>query len=129
MNILDQLRQRARQLKRETYVLLLAYRHPQTPWYAKAVTGLVLFYAFSPIDIIPDFIPVLGYLDDVILVPAGIAISLKLIPPDVMMECRTQAAKQAASEKPTNWLAGALVIVLWVALAAIGILWLRNILS
>ena len=126
MNFFDQLRQRGRQLKHETHALLLAYRHPQTPWYAKAVAGFVLFNAFSPLDIIPDFIPVLGYLDDVILIPAGIAISLKLIPPDVMAECRAQAAEQAANEKPTNWLAGALVITLWVILAVLGILWLRD---
>lgn len=126
MSHFDELRQRARQLKQETYALLLAYRHPQTPWYAKLVAGAVLFYAFSPIDIIPDFIPVLGYLDDVILVPAGIALSLKLIPPDVMAACHTQAAEQASSEKPTNWLAGILIIILWILLAVIGILWLRD---
>ena len=126
MNIIDQLQQRARQLKHETYALLLAYRHPQTPWYAKVVAGLVLLYAFSPIDIIPDFIPVLGYLDDVILVPAGIAISLTLIPPEVMAECRAQAAEQTNAEKPTNWLAGILIIALWITLALVGIRWLRD---
>jgi len=126
MNLFDQLRQRAKQLKQETYALLLAYRHPQTPWYAKVVAGFVLFNAFSPIDIIPDFIPVLGYLDDVILIPAGIALSLKLIPPDVMAACRARAAEEASSEKPTNWLAGILIIAVWIALAALGILWLKD---
>lgn len=121
-SLLARLRQRARQLKQETYALLLAYRHPQTPWYAKVVAGFVLFNAFSPIDIVPDFIPVLGYLDDLILIPAGIALSLKLIPPEVMVECRAQAAEQAGGDKPTNWLAGVLVVVLWVGLAAVGVL-------
>ncbi|MEJ2758405.1 MAG: DUF1232 domain-containing protein [Anaerolineales bacterium] len=80
-------------------------------------------------DIIPDFIPVLGYLDDIILIPAGIALSLKLIPPEVMTECRAQAAEQAASEKPTNWLAGALVVAVWITLAVIGFFWLRDLLN
>lgn len=129
MKLLDQLRLRARQLKKETYALLLAFRHPQTPWYAKAVAGFVLFNAFSPIDIIPDFIPVLGYLDDVILIPAGIALSLKLIPPEVMAECRIKVAEQTDEEKPVNWVAGILTIVVWITLAAIGILWLRDLLQ
>jgi len=112
-------RQRARQLKRETYALYLAYRDPRVPWYAKLLAGCVVAYAFSPIDLIPDFIPVLGYLDDLVLVPFGIALSLKLIPPQVMAECRARAA--VAEGKPTNWVAAAVIVAIWVGLATLGV--------
>ncbi len=127
--ILEQLKLRAKKLKNETYALLLAFRHPQTPWYAKVVIGLVLFSAFSPIDLIPDFIPVLGYLDDIILIPAGIALSIKLIPPEVMADCRARAIEQGSSTKPKSWLAGALVIVVWIVLAVLVFLWVRDLIN
>lgn len=85
------LKNRARTLKREAYVLYIAARDPRVPWYAKVFIGLVLAYAFSPIDLIPDFIPVLGYLDDLIVVPLGIALALKMIPPQVMADARQRA--------------------------------------
>jgi uncharacterized membrane protein YkvA (DUF1232 family) len=112
-------RQRARQLKRETYALYLAYRDPRVPWYAKLLAACVVAYAFSPIDLIPDFIPVLGTLDDLVLIPLGIALSVKLIPPQVMAECRARAA--AAEDKPTNWAAAAVIVVIWIGLAALGV--------
>jgi uncharacterized membrane protein YkvA (DUF1232 family) len=112
-------RQRARQLKRETYALYLAYRDPRVPWYAKLLAACVVAYAFSPIDLIPDFIPVLGYLDDLVLIPLGIALSLKLIPPQVMAECRRRAA--AAEGKPTSRAAAAVIVAIWIGLAALGI--------
>jgi uncharacterized membrane protein YkvA (DUF1232 family) len=87
----ERLKAQAQKLKIELTALRLAYRDPRTPWYAKAVLFLVLAYAFSPIDLIPDFIPVLGYLDDVLLLPAGILLALKLIPAAVMAEAREQA--------------------------------------
>jgi len=111
--------QRARQLKRETYALYLAYRDPRVPWYAKLLAACVVAYAFSPIDLIPDFIPVLGYLDDFVLIPLGIALSVKMIPPQVMVECRERAA--TAEGKPTNWIAAAVIVAIWVGLAALGI--------
>jgi uncharacterized membrane protein YkvA (DUF1232 family) len=86
-----QFQARVRQLKRETYALYLAYQHPRTPWYARWWALLVVAYAISPIDLIPDFIPVLGYLDDLILIPAGVIVALRLIPPDVLAECRAQS--------------------------------------
>lgn len=116
-------RQRARVLKREVYTLLLAYRDPRTPWFAKAAAILVVGYAFSPIDLIPDFIPVLGYLDDLILLPIGIYFTLKLIPPAILADCRAQAATAMAQGKQPNWLAAAVIIVVWVALAILA-LWL-----
>jgi uncharacterized membrane protein YkvA (DUF1232 family) len=113
-------KQHARHLKRETYALYLAYRDPRVPWYAKLLAACVVAYAFSPIDLIPDFIPVVGYLDDLVLVPLGIALSLKLIPPQVMAECRTRAA--AAEGKPTNWVAAMVIVAIWIGLAALGVM-------
>lgn len=121
---MHRLRQNARRLKSETYALYLAYRHPETPWYAKAFTGLVIAYAFSPIDLIPDFIPILGYLDDLLLVPLGIALALRMIPTTVMDACRAQAQKDLAGERPVNWLVGGLILAVWIGAAAAGILWL-----
>jgi len=120
--MLSNWKDRVRRLKAEVYALYLAYRHPATPWYAKVTAGLVVAYAFSPIDLVPDFIPVLGYLDDLLLVPLGIALALKMIPPEVMAECRRQAADPA--EKPVNWYAAAAIILLWLALAALCLKWL-----
>jgi uncharacterized membrane protein YkvA (DUF1232 family) len=112
-------RQRARRLKQETYALYLAYRDPRVPWYAKLLAACVVAYAFSPIDLIPDFIPVLGALDDLVVVPLGIALSLKLIPPQVMAECRARAA--VTEGKPANWVAAAVIAMIWIGLAALGV--------
>lgn len=111
------LRDRARTLKRDVYALYFAYKDPRTPWIAKVFAALVVAYAFSPIDLIPDPIPVLGYLDDLILVPIGVVIALRLIPPDVMADARTKAEEARQSGKPVSWIGAALVIVLWVLLA------------
>ena len=86
-------REQVKQLKHETYALYLAYQHPDTPLLAKIWTVIVVAYALSPLDLIPDFIPVLGYVDDLILIPLGVAIAIKLIPSDVMRECRERAAQ------------------------------------
>jgi uncharacterized membrane protein YkvA (DUF1232 family) len=118
--MVETLRQRARQLRRESYALTLAYRHPDVPWVAKLFTACVVAYAFSPIDLIPDFIPVLGYLDDLVLVPLGIALAVKMIPPHVMASCRAQAL--AAEGKPTNWAAAVVIVAVWVGLAALAIM-------
>src|SRR5215207_3761726 len=91
MGALDTWRQRVRRLKTETYALYLAYRDPRVPWYARVVAACVVAYDISPIDLIPDFIPLLGYLDDLILVPLGIALAIRLIPPQVLADCRAQA--------------------------------------
>lgn len=89
--IVDQWKAKARQLEIETYTLYLAYRHPEVPWYAKVFAGCVVDYLFSPIDLIPDFIPVLGHLDDLVLVTLGITLALKMIPKTVWEECREEA--------------------------------------
>ena len=124
MTLVQTLKARARELRRETYVLYLAIRDPRTPWYAKAVAGAVVAYALSPIDLIPDFIPVIGYLDDLIVVPLGIALALKLIPAPVMADCRSQAL--AADRLPISRTAAAVIVTLWLAAAVLCFLVLRN---
>ncbi|MFN2245112.1 MAG: YkvA family protein [Anaerolineae bacterium] len=121
-NGLERWKARARQLKQETYALYLAYRDPRTPWYAKVLAGVVVAYAFSPIDLIPDPVPVLGYLDDLLLVPLGIALAIRVIPAPVLADCRAQAATALAQGKPVNHAAAAVIILIWLALAALGIL-------
>ena len=116
-------RQWARRLKRDTYALFLAVRDPRTPWYAKVVAACVVAYAFSPIDLIPDFIPVLGYLDDVIIVPLGIMLALRLVPPDVMAECRSTADANRPSSKPRNYFGAAVVVAVWLLAAAVCARW------
>jgi uncharacterized membrane protein YkvA (DUF1232 family) len=112
---------RARQLKQETYALYLAYRDPRTPWFAKVWAACVVGYAFSPIDLIPDPIPVLGYLDDLVLVPLGIALALKLVPAEVMAECRLQAQEVIAMGKPVNWAAATVIVAIWLLATALTI--------
>ncbi|MBL7199956.1 MAG: DUF1232 domain-containing protein [Anaerolineae bacterium] len=111
-------RERARQLKAETYALYLAYRDPRVPWYARLWAALVVGYAFSPIDLIPDVIPVLGYLDDLILVPLGILLARRMIPPEVMAECRERAREVIAQGRPVNRVAAAVIVVIWLLVAA-----------
>jgi len=114
-------KQRVRQLKAETYALYLAYRDPRVPWYARLLAAVVVGYAFCPIDLIPDFIPVLGYLDDLLLVPLGIWLALKLIPPQVMAEARERAHEAIAQNKPVNRTAAVVVVSIWLLLAALAI--------
>jgi len=112
-------KQRARQLKTDAYALYLACRDPRVPWYVKLLAGCVVAYAFSPIDLIPDFVPVLGYLDDLVLVPLGVALVIKLIPVSIMEECRIEA--KVAIDRPTNWAAAVVVIAMWLLIAALAI--------
>lgn len=116
MTLLARWRQRAKQLKRETYTLYLACRDPRMPWYVRVLAAGVVAYAFSPIDLIPDWIPIIGYLDDLILVPLGIALVVKLTPPEVMAECRARAEVLLES-KPVSWVAAGFIIVIWLLLA------------
>ena len=113
----------ARQLKREVYTLAIAYRDPLVPWYARLWVAVVVAYAFSPLDLIPDFIPVLGYLDDLLLLPLGIALALRLLPPDVLAASRAEAERRMAAEKPVSRAAAAAIVAIWLALA-VGIGWL-----
>ncbi len=121
--MLARLKDWARQLKREVVTLWFAYRHAQTPLAAKILAVLVVAYAFSPVDLIPDFVPVLGLLDDLILLPAGIWLTLKLVPAAVLTACRQQAQAwlDARHAKPRNYVAAAVFILLW--LFAAWLLW------
>jgi uncharacterized membrane protein YkvA (DUF1232 family) len=119
MKTLEAWKQRARQLKTETYALYLAYKDPRTPWYARLFAAIVVGYAFSPIDLIPDPIPILGYLDDLILVPLGTALAVKMIPSDVLAESREKASALMSAGKPTNRVAAVVVVAIWLLLAVI----------
>jgi uncharacterized membrane protein YkvA (DUF1232 family) len=110
-------KQRARELKIEVYALYLAYRHPRTPLYARVFAACVVGYAFSPIDLIPDFIPILGYLDDLLLVPLGVALAIRMIPADVLAECRGSAREVMQQGKPVNRAAAAIILAIWILLA------------
>lgn len=106
----------ARALKRDVHAVYLASRDPRVPWYAKALAVIVAGYALSPIDLVPDFIPILGYLDDIILVPLGIVLVLKLIPPQIMAEHRASALLQ---DRPISRIAALAIVCLWIASAAL----------
>ena len=110
-------KERAALLEREVYSLWFAYRDRRTPWYAKGFAAMIVAYAFSPIDLIPDFIPVLGYLDDLILVPIGIVLALKMIPPEIMNDARGQAEKHLKDKKPTSWVVAGAIIAIWIGMA------------
>jgi uncharacterized membrane protein YkvA (DUF1232 family) len=110
----------AKQLKRKVYILYFAYKDTRTPWYAKVFAICVVAYAFSPIDLIPDFIPILGYLDDVILIPLGVAFALKMMPTLVIQECTVKADERMKNGKPKNWLVGSIIILVWI----IAFLWI-----
>lgn len=122
MSTIERWKQRARSLKTELYAIYLAYRDPRVPWYARVVAACVVGYAFSPIDLIPDPIPILGYLDDLILLPLGIALALRLIPPEVMAECREKAREIMREGRPTNWIAAGVIVAIWLLLVAAALL-------
>jgi len=119
MGLLLQWKKLAQGLKIEIFTLYYAYRNPKTPWYAKAWAALVVAYALSPIDLIPDFIPVLGYLDDLILIPLGIALAIRLIPKTICAESRELAQRHVEDAKPASWVMGAIIIAAWVLAAAL----------
>lgn len=110
---LEYWRQKTRELKTHTLVLYCAYRDPRVPWYAKLFVAAILAYAFSPIDLIPDFIPVLGYLDDLLIIPAGVYLALKMIPPQVLADCREQARESLAGNRPEFRFMGVIVVLIW----------------
>lgn len=127
--MLERFKQWARSLKKELYALYLAYRDPRVSWYARFLAICVVGYAFSPIDLIPDPIPILGYLDDLILVPLGIWLVLKLIPKEVMAECRQRALSEIQNGKPTNWVAASIIIFIWILLAAASVWFIMRVIE
>ena len=119
------LKEWARTIKRDVHAIYLAARDPRVPWYAKALALWVAGYALSPIDLIPDFIPVIGYLDDLVIVPLGILAVVKLIPPDIMAEHRATAA--IASERPISRVAALVILLFWIgSMALVGWLIYRH---
>ncbi len=117
-------RTKAKGLKSEIHALYLASRDPRTPWYAKALVAFIIGYALSPIDLIPDFIPLVGYLDDLVIVPAGIALLVRMIPNGVLQECREKAQSEPISIRK-NRIAGTIIILIWLSLIyiALSLLW------
>lgn len=117
---------RLRALKREVATVWFCTRHPRTPLVAKLLAALIVAYAFSPIDLIPDFIPVLGYVDELFILPLGVWVVMKLIPDDVIAECHQQAAAWLAEKrpKPRNYVAGAVIVAIWLSLLWLSWLWL-----
>jgi len=118
----------ARRIKRDAVTLWFAGKHPKAPWYAKALGVFVVAYALSPIDLIPDFIPVLGYLDDVVLLPGLIWLAVRLLPPDVLAECRHQADDwmQTRGSKPSSKAGAVLVVLLWIGIGVALWIWLAQ---
>jgi uncharacterized membrane protein YkvA (DUF1232 family) len=117
------LKQRARDLKAQTLAVYLAARDPRTPWHVKLLAAAVVAYALSPVDLIPDFVPVLGYLDDLILVPLGLALAIRLVPPVVLAECRARAEASLRDDRPVSRVAGAVIVCIWLAVGVLGALW------
>lgn len=116
----------ADRLKQDTLTLYLAGRHPRTPWYAKVAAVSVAAYALSPIDLIPDFVPVLGYLDDALILPLGIALAIKLVPADVLEECRQLAREKMAAGAPSSRSAAVVIVLVWIAVAVMLGVWLMG---
>ncbi len=116
---LERWKQASRRLKTEVYTLYLAYKDPRTPWYAKVFTAMVVGYAFSPIDLIPDFIPVIGYLDDLLIIPLGALLALKMIPREVIEESRAKAKEVVEKGKPVNKVAALVIVLIWIGLVII----------
>jgi len=113
--VIKRLRSRARALRNETFAVYIAAKDPRTPWYAKAIAICTAAYVFSPIDLIPDFVPVLGYLDDLIIVPAGIALAIRLIPADVMEDARSKVTGTSL-ERGTGYVGAVVILLVWIVI-------------
>lgn len=112
----ERLKHWARRLKNDVIAMYFAMKHPQTPLYAKVFAAIIVGYALSPIDLIPDFVPVLGYVDDVILLPLCIALAIRIIPPKILEACREKAQNNPPTVKPTIWAAAYVIVMLWLAI-------------
>jgi uncharacterized membrane protein YkvA (DUF1232 family) len=128
MPLLDRLKQAAKRLKTEIAVLAIVYRDPRTPWYARAVIFFVIAHTLSPIDLIPDFIPVLGYLDDLVIVPLGITLAIRLRPGNVFTEARAKVASKPEITGISSWWFGGLVIIIWMLIISciLNLAWKQN---
>lgn len=122
----EKIKQQAKHIRTELLILYFAARDYRTPWYAKLIVASIVAYAFSPIDLIPDFLPIIGYLDDLVLIPIGITLAIKLIPNLVLIDCRARALKVAEIKRPISWTAGIIIILIWLGLTALCAMWLYN---
>ena len=120
--MLEKLKSRARALKNEAFAVYLAAKDPRTPWYARALIYFVVAHTFSPIDLIPDFIPVLGYLDDIIITPGGLWLAVRMIPPEVLEEARATVASQSV-ERSVGYVGAGIIIIIWI----LAIIWSASI--
>jgi uncharacterized membrane protein YkvA (DUF1232 family) len=127
MSFLQRAKDRARSIKHDAVAVWIAARDPRVPWYAKVLAAAVAAYALSPIDLIPDFIPVLGYLDDLLIVPAGILLTVRLIPAELMVEFRAEAARRKG--RPTSRAGAAVIALVWAVALTLVIWWVRQHLS
>ena len=125
--MLEKLKARARALKNEALAVYLAAKDPRTPWYARALIYFVVAHTFSPIDLIPDFIPVLGYLDDLIITPGGLWLAVRMIPPEVLEEARGKVAGSSL-ERSVGYIGAGMIVVMWI-IGLIGVVYLIRILS
>lgn len=105
---------KVKQIKRKISILLITFRKKETPWYAKAIIGITIAYALSPIDLIPDFIPILGYLDDLVILPILIMLSIKLIPKDVLIQSENELVEKGANKPQKRWYFGVPIVILWI---------------
>ncbi len=126
MAVLERWKQKARALKQEIHAIYLCCKDPRTPWYAKAFAGCIVAYALSPIDLIPDFIPVLGYVDELILLPVGIAAVRKMIPTVVLDECRLKAKEASIQGGGKGWVVAGAIIAVWISLALLAANWIKG---
>jgi len=124
--MLNKIKVWTRNLKKQVFILYFAYKDNRVPWYAKLFAACVVAYAFSPIDLIPDFIPILGYIDDVIIVPLGIMLALKMIPESVITDCEEKAEELMKKGKPKNWIVGSIIILVWGLILIWGIITIYN---
>ena len=122
--MLDRWKKRAQRLKTETYALYIAYKDPRVPWYAKALTAFVVAHTLSPIDLIPDFIPVVGYLDDLVITPLGLALALKMIPEEVMVEARQEAEISMDKVDRLARVGTIIVVSIWILIGVLLLYWI-----
>jgi uncharacterized membrane protein YkvA (DUF1232 family) len=122
-SLIENLKAKTRDINQKLYILYLAYQHPSTQWYAKAFAVLVIGYALSPIDLIPDFIPILGYLDDLLLVSLGIFLALKMIPQEALIFARKKAETEREKQLPHPWIVGVIIVMIWVTLISLAVIW------
>lgn len=127
--MLARLAQEARRLRTETLALYFAARHPDTPWTARLLVAFIVGYALSPIDLIPDFIPVLGYLDELILLPLLLGLALRLIPPPVLAECRQRADEWLERPRPSSKIAAFVIFMIWLLMIAVAAWWTYDLLG